>query len=172
MRALAKLAGKVEGFEDEIDLESAIAQSHVHKDVNKLVLVVSILENLQNTHPFVPARLRQLKEWAESLEYERVLGGSYDRDFLGLHEGGIRVACGGCGEKVNAKLKFCPKCGRQVVLKELEAGGATVGACGACGHPLGAGIKFCTVCGAKQDGAASEPRLSGLDKIASRFKRS
>ena len=115
MTALAKLAGKVHGFEDEFDIESAIRQGEVHKDVNKLVLVVSILNNAQNTHPFVPLRLKQVREFAQSPQYQGILGGQYERDVLGLHEAGMRVKCA-CGAKVNAKLSFCPECG-----KPLEA---------------------------------------------------
>lgn len=58
LTALGRLAGKIEGFEDEFSIESAIAQSEAHAEVNKLVLVVSILGNAQNTHPFVPVRLK------------------------------------------------------------------------------------------------------------------
>lgn len=57
LRALAKLAGTVDGYEDEVNLESAISQVQAHKDVNKLVMLVAILENAANTHPFIPVRL-------------------------------------------------------------------------------------------------------------------
>jgi Zn-dependent protease with chaperone function len=93
LRALAKLAGTVDGYEDEVNLESAISQVQAHKDVNKLVMLVAILENAANTHPFIPVRLKTLREWAGGEEYRRVLAGDYKRDVLGLHEGGERLKC-------------------------------------------------------------------------------
>lgn len=164
--ALAKLAGKVHGFEDEIDVESAIAQNHAHKEVNKLVLVISILEQLENTHPFVPARLQQLKAYGESPEYRRVVSGDYKRDFLGRHEGGVRVVCQ-CGLKVNSKLRHCPNCGRLVV-SALPVRHSETATCEACGRAIGPQTKWCTVCGAEQKNStpAQQP-VSGLDKIKS-----
>ncbi|MEO8025385.1 MAG: M48 family metallopeptidase [Bryobacteraceae bacterium] len=168
-RALAKLAGNVRGYEDEFGLESAMGQIEAHKEVNKLVLVVSILENAQNTHPFIPVRLKALKEYAASPEFHAVLGGDYKRDLLGLHEGGARVKCA-CGTLVNSKLTFCPECGRSIQTAELAV---PVG-CSQCGVPLPADTKFCPKCGAKQ-AAADAPQTSAVDKwkntASSMFKR-
>ena len=154
LSALGKLAGKITGLEDEFHVEAAISQAEAHKDVNKLVLVVSILNNMQNTHPFVPIRLKQLREYADGPQYQQVLRGEYERDPLGLHEGGVRVKCA-CGAKVNAKLNFCPERGRPVEADQaLElAPAATV--CGNCGGTISPGIKFCPACGAKQEVAAA-----------------
>jgi Zn-dependent protease with chaperone function len=113
LTALGKLAGKISGFEEEFNIDSAIQQGQVHKDVNKLVMVVSILNNAQNTHPFVPARLKQVREFAESSQYRQIVAGDYQRDVLGVHEAGMRVKCA-CGAKVNAKLSFCPECGKPI----------------------------------------------------------
>jgi len=169
-RALGKLAGNVRGYEDEFGLDSAMSQVQAHKEVNKLVLVVSILENAQNTHPFIPVRLKALKEYAASEEYKAILGGEYKRDLLGLHEGGARIKCQ-CGTLVNSKLTFCPECGRPVpVAGEITA---PVG-CAQCGTPLPNETKFCPKCGAKQ-AVADAPQASAVDKwkntAASMFKR-
>jgi len=169
-RALGKLAGNVRGYEDEFGLDSAMSQVQAHKEVNKLVLVVSILENAQNTHPFIPVRLKALKEYAASEEYKAILGGEYKRDLLGLHEGGARIKCQ-CGTLVNSKLTFCPECGRPVpVAGEIAA---PVG-CAQCGTPLPNETKFCPKCGAKQ-AVADAPQASAVDKwkntAASMFKR-
>lgn len=167
LRALAKLAGTVYGYEDEVNLESAIAQVGARKDVNKLVLLVSILENAANTHPFIPVRLKALREWAAGEEYRAVLAGDYKRDALGLHEGGERVKCG-CGTLVNSKLKFCPQCGQPVGAVAVEAG------CPQCQTVLPPGTKFCPKCGAKQ-AAADAPSTSAMDQwknqASSFFKR-
>ncbi|HEU0123253.1 MAG TPA: M48 family metallopeptidase [Bryobacteraceae bacterium] len=158
LRALAKLAGSVAGYEDELHMESAIQQVEARKDVNKLVLLVSILENAANTHPFIPVRLKTLREYAASEDYQRVLSGDYKRDVLGLHEGGERVRCN-CGTLVNSKLSFCPQCGSSV----SAGGSATAAACVQCQTPLPPGTRFCPKCGAKQ-AAAEAPQSSQLDQ--------
>jgi len=113
LTALGKLAGRISGMEDEFDIDSAVAQADAPGEVNKLVLVVSILNNAQNTHPFVPNRLKQIRAYGQSPQYQQILRGEYQRDVLGLHEGGLRVKCE-CGATVNAKLKLCPDCGRPI----------------------------------------------------------
>ncbi len=172
LRALAKLAGKVSGYEDEVSIEAAINQVEAHKDVNKLVLLVSIIENASNTHPFIPIRLKALKEFAASDQYKEILAGNYKRDALGLHEGGERVKCA-CGTLVNSKLAFCPECGRPVVAGGL---GAQTSACSGCGIDLPGDTKFCPKCGTKQAAAvAAASDTNPVDKwkntAASFFKR-
>ena len=171
LRALAKLAGTVKGYEDELNIDEAIAQVEAHKEVNKLVLLVSIIEKASNTHPSTPLRLHALKEFAPSEPYQQILSGNYKRDALGLHEGGERIKCA-CGTLVNSKLSFCPECGRPVV----AGGGPQNSACVGCGVDLPAATKFCPKCGAKQPAAESvsaEP--SQVDKwkntASSFFKR-
>lgn len=157
LRALAKLAGSVSGYDDELNVDTAIQQVGAKSDVNKLVLLVSILENAANTHPFVPVRLKALREYYESDAYRRILAGDYKHDVLGLHEGGERIRCA-CGTLVNAKLSFCSECGRPV----SSGGVATVG-CGQCGATLPSDTKFCPKCGARQ-AAAAQPAESQVDK--------
>ena len=151
LRALSKLAGKVAGYEDEFSTEAALKQADAGKEVkNKLVLLVSILESAENDHPFVPARLKQLTEFAGGEQYAKILAGVYDKDPLGLHEAGSRITCQ-CGLKVNAKLCFCPECGR-----ELEAAENAAAAAVAAPEP-------------------AQPQESKLDKLrgaASLFRRS
>jgi Zn-dependent protease with chaperone function len=119
-RALSKLAGKVAGYEDEFNTEAAIKQGEASKEVkNKLVVLVAILEAAENTHPFVPARLKRLAEFAASEQYPTILSGVYEKDPLGLHESGSRISCQ-CGLKVNSKLCFCPECGRELAAPEGE----------------------------------------------------
>ncbi|HLJ45921.1 MAG TPA: M48 family metallopeptidase [Bryobacteraceae bacterium] len=125
LRALSKLAGKVAGYEDEFSTDAALKQAEAKKEVkNKLVLLVSILEAAQNTHPFVPTRLKHLAEFAEGDQYKKILAGEFEKDVLGLHESGARITCQ-CGLKVNAKLCFCPECGRE--LGVADAAAAAVG---------------------------------------------
>ena len=173
MGALSKLAGKVSGFEDEIDFDTAIAQSHAIKDVNKLVQVISILQNMSNTHPFVPARLREVKTFADSPEYRRILSGQYARDHRHTHEGGTRIECPGCKRKINSTLNFCPDCGRPVGAK-APATPEPDALCHNCGRPIGRDILWCTACGAEQKQNAAprgKPPVSGLDKIKEGFEK-
>lgn len=79
LRALTKLAGKIDGYEDEVNVDATIHQMEAHKEVNKLVLLVSIMENSANTHPFVPLRLKALKEFEASDAYRQILAGQYTR---------------------------------------------------------------------------------------------
>jgi Zn-dependent protease with chaperone function len=76
--------GKVAGYEDERNIEETIAQTEAHKEVNKLVLLVSILENSGNTHPFIPLRLKALKEFAQSEAYRQILSGQFDRETIAV----------------------------------------------------------------------------------------
>ena len=80
LSALAKLSGKVAGYEDERNIEETIAQTEAHKEVNKLVQLVSIMENSSTTHPFIPVRLKALKEYAGGDQYREILAGNYRRD--------------------------------------------------------------------------------------------
>jgi len=123
LTGLGKLAGRISGMEDEFNVDSAIAQAGALQEVNKLVLVVSIMNSAQNTHPFVPSRLKQIREYAASPEYQAVLRGEYQRDVHGLHEGGLRVKCQ-CGAKVNVKLSSCPECGRPIDAAQGETAAA------------------------------------------------
>lgn len=84
LSALAKLSGKVAGYEDERNIDETIAQTESRKEVNKLVLLVSIMENSSTTHPFIPLRLKALKEFAQSEPYRQILSGQYDREVIAL----------------------------------------------------------------------------------------
>jgi NADH pyrophosphatase NudC (nudix superfamily) len=168
---LGKLAGKINGLEDEFHLESAIAQADAHRDVNKLVMVVSILNAMQNTHPFVPVRLKQLKEYVGGPQYAAILSGQYERDPLGLHEGGARVKCA-CGAKVNAKLSFCPECGKPIDAETAGDPTSAPSVCGNCGGSLTPGIKFCPGCGAKQEVAAAATAAGPDNSAFGKFKSS
>ena len=155
--ALAKLAGSIPGLEEEFDVDSIIGQVEAKREVNKLVQVVAIMNNLYNTHPLIPLRLKQLREYAASTDLQRIVKGDYKRDTLGLHEGGERVTCR-CGTIVNTKLSFCPECGREV---RAMAGDNT---CEKCDTLLPAGTKFCPKCGAQQ-AEATAPAASTLAKL-------
>jgi Zn-dependent protease with chaperone function len=160
MTALGKLAGRVAGFEDEFDVEAVMAQSTAHKEVNKLVQVVCLLNHAQHTHPFIPSRLKQLREYSDSEDYGKILRGEYERDPLGQHEGGLRMTCE-CGMENNIKLNFCPKCGRPVGSEDTPDEIAMSRSCANCGNALAFDVRFCSRCGARQETVVEELRAAG-----------
>ncbi|HTV53585.1 MAG TPA: M48 family metallopeptidase [Terriglobia bacterium] len=160
LTALGKLAGQIRGFEDQFDVESAISQTAAHQEVGKLARIISISNNLERTHPFIPDRLKQLQAYSRSTEYKDVLGGHYVRDPLGLHEGGHRITCIRCHKEVNAKLAYCPDCGQPLnhdLMTETAQGPGRV--CSKCSSVLTVDEAFCPRCGTKQ---VTAPARSGF----------
>lgn len=104
LSALAKLAGKVAGYEDEQNIEETIAQTEASKEVNKLVLLVSIMQNASNTHPFIPLRLKALKEYAQGDAYRQILSGQYNResDIPAIPEAGAEAGSASPNPVLNA----------------------------------------------------------------------
>jgi hypothetical protein len=169
LTALGRLAGKISGFEDEFNIDSVTAQAVAHKEVNKLALIVSIINNAGNTHPFVPSRLKELRDYSQSAEYQKVLHGQYERDPLGLHEGGLRIPCP-CGEEVNIKLAFCWNCGRPVVSESAPDSAEVSLTClnVNCKAILAGEGNYCTRCGTKQESARAPEKTGVLSRL---FKR-
>lgn len=166
LSALAKLAGFACGLEDEVNIDTVASQVEARKEVNKVVQLLAIYDNLENTHPLIPSRLKHLKQYATSSDLECILKGDYKRDVFGLHEGGERIACR-CGTIVNSKLAFCPECGRDVRATTSE------NACEKCETPLPSGTKFCPKCGTQQAEATAPPTttFTKLRNSASSFFR-
>jgi len=152
--ALGKLAGRIAGFEDEFDINSAMSQSASHRDLNKLVLVVSILNSAQNMHPFVPGRLKQIADYGQSDEYHRILSGQYLRDLLVLPETAVRIRCA-CGAENSLKLNYCPRCGRPInpapKPPSKEESAPPPLACANCANELTDDMRFCPRCGARTE---------------------
>lgn len=77
---LMHLAGGARGHEDEMDLESFVAQSDRYREEGDLLdSVYKVLNVLGSTHPFAVVRVAELRTWIESGEYERILAGEYPR---------------------------------------------------------------------------------------------
>lgn len=77
-RALMKLAGGAHLAEMNID--AFLEQADEYRgttDVRDSVL--KVLAVLPQSHPFTAIRVAELKEWVESGDYERILGGEYQR---------------------------------------------------------------------------------------------
>jgi Zn-dependent protease with chaperone function/RNA polymerase subunit RPABC4/transcription elongation factor Spt4 len=157
LSALAKLSGKVEGFDDELDIDSVTSQATANRTIGKLARLIFILDSLENTHPFVPQRLKQLTEYSRSVDYEQIVRGQYIHDPLGLHEAGRRVHCSSCGKEVNSKFACCPNCGQALSLESP----ITEMTCKQCSNVLTADARFCPRCGSKQENF-KEPKSFNL----------
>jgi hypothetical protein len=167
--ALARMAGFLRGHEDEFSIEELIAQTRAHEEVkNKLAAVQLALAALTATHPFTPERVKQLRDYAASEDYPRILSGNYTRDVMGHHELGARVKCPQCGTVVNAKVAFCPECGNDLSLARVQP------QCVSCSEPLPDGVKYCPKCGTRQP-SADKPVLAATTKLkntmSSMFKK-
>lgn len=78
LRALMHLAGGVRGA--TLDLDEFVAQSEEYREGGELLdSVYKVLNVLGATHPFAVVRVAELRDWMESGDYERILGGDYRR---------------------------------------------------------------------------------------------
>ncbi len=78
MSALMKLAGGIRG--GELNLDEFILQSEEYKTGGSVLdSVYRVLNVLGQTHPFAVMRVAEVRQWIESGDYDRVLGGDYQR---------------------------------------------------------------------------------------------
>jgi Zn-dependent protease with chaperone function len=78
LRALMKLAGG--NHLHEMNVDSFLAQAEEYEsggDIRDSVL--KIMNVLPRSHPFTAVRAAELKKWAESRDYQRIMDGHYDR---------------------------------------------------------------------------------------------
>jgi uncharacterized membrane protein YgcG len=78
MRGLMKLAGG--NHLHEMNVDSFLAQAEEYEsggDIRDSVL--KIMNVLPRSHPFTAVRAAELKKWAESRDYQRIMDGHYDR---------------------------------------------------------------------------------------------
>lgn len=78
MRVQMKMAGG--GRTEEMSVAAFLEQANEYEEGGNVVdSVVKLLHLTGQTHPFPVLRLSELKKWAESDEYERILSGDYPR---------------------------------------------------------------------------------------------
>jgi Zn-dependent protease with chaperone function len=78
LRTHMKLAGGA--HLDRIDVDAFLRQAADYEGTGDLRDgVLKLLNTERQTHPFAVIRAAELKQWAESGEYERILGGEYPR---------------------------------------------------------------------------------------------
>lgn len=80
---LAKLAGGTQFLKEELCLESFIEQAQAYdvnesnSNVDRLYRLLLLLD--QTTHPFPVERARFLNDWVDSIEFDQILDGNYER---------------------------------------------------------------------------------------------
>jgi hypothetical protein len=78
MRGLMKLAGG--NHLHEMNVDSFLAQAEEYESGGDLRdSVLKIMNVLPRSHPFTTVRAAELKKWAETREYQRIMDGHYDR---------------------------------------------------------------------------------------------
>ena len=78
MRGLMKLAGG--NHLHEMNVDSFLAQAEEYESGGDLRdSVLKIMNVLPRSHPFTTVRAAELKKWAESRDYQRIMDGHYDR---------------------------------------------------------------------------------------------
>ncbi|WP_181766513.1 M48 family metallopeptidase [Streptomyces albidus (ex Kaewkla and Franco 2022)] len=78
MRGLMKLAGG--NHLHEMNVDSFLAQAEEYESGGDLRdSVLKIMNVLPRSHPFTTVRAAELKKWAESREFQRIMDGHYDR---------------------------------------------------------------------------------------------
>jgi Zn-dependent protease with chaperone function len=76
-----------------------------------------LVANVQQTHPALVARARELSRWAQSQEYAALLAGDYEREPAATLT--ATDPCPHCGEKTtNSSSTHCVRCGSAVVSME------------------------------------------------------
>ncbi len=108
--ALLKLVGGSRKLVDDLNTEEFTKQADLLEDLdeNFLALYYKFMMMQRQTHPFPSLRAREIKEWAATDQYQRLLRGDYPRMDT---EAGKRT-CQECKTVVtNVTFRFCPECG-------------------------------------------------------------
>lgn len=107
---LLKLVGGSQRLVDDLNPDEFAKQADTYEDMEEdfISLYYKFLMTRWQTHPFPAVRAREIKEWAQSEQYQRLLRGDYPRTNT---EAGKRV-CAACNTVVtNVTFQFCPECG-------------------------------------------------------------
>ena len=75
----AVMAGGIRGRRSELDVEAFVEQSDEYRDASGLAAYYRFLATLGRSHPFPVIRVAELRNWVDSGDYARILGGDYHR---------------------------------------------------------------------------------------------
>jgi Zn-dependent protease with chaperone function len=107
---LLRLSGGSRRLADDLSVEEFTRQADLYDDMDDSVLssTYKFLLLQRQTHPFPTLRAREIKEWAATDQYARILRGDYPRANA---EAGLRI-CPQCSLGVtNVTFRYCPDCG-------------------------------------------------------------
>jgi predicted Zn-dependent protease len=147
--ALTKIAGYSQKIMSEVNLEAVIQQAGEYQNsdanVDKFMKLFMVMGR---THPLSVIRVKEIMEWEQSEEYQRILSGDYltmAAEQKTARKSGQGRICSHCKTFVPDEAKFCFKCGALIP----EVTPAQEKPCPACNTSNVAGAKFCFKCGTK-----------------------
>lgn len=110
LRLHMKLAGGSKAVFAQTNVQEFLRQADTYEemDYSSLNKVYKLLQELGLDHPIPVARVKELKAWSESKQYQEILAGRYPTEDPGIT---IRT-CVHCGSKVSPSFFFCPDCGK------------------------------------------------------------
>jgi Zn-dependent protease with chaperone function len=142
--ALSKLAGFSKTLDEPISIEALKEQATDFEGFtskNPIAMYLWVEAMLQITHPFVPLRVREISQWAESAHYQKILSGKYRRlteQVIAEPQLPKGLLCGQCQTVNPTDYRFCYKCNRNLSNTALV--------CGRCKKPVFDDYKFCPSC--------------------------
>ncbi len=110
---LLKLSGGSRRLADDLSVEEFTRQADLYDDMDDSMLssTYKFLLLQRQTHPFPTLRAREIKEWATTDQYARILRGDYPRSDA---EAGLRI-CPQCSLGItNVTFRYCPDCGAAI----------------------------------------------------------
>jgi len=137
--AMMKLAGYPIKYYKTIKPENFIIQAREFEgiDTEKIGKIAKYASLMFADHPWTVMRAKELVNWVESGEYEKVL-------MRGQRDS--QKTCSKCGSEIKDNCKFCQECGQKVLAIAQEIIQNT---CSNCGTEIKGNYKFCKNCGSK-----------------------
>jgi len=149
--ALAKLAGFSRKYASELNLDEVEHQSEAYRELGNESIMIKMMQ-LQTmrsqTHPYPVVRVKEIRHWARSVEYDSILAGNYRRHAAVLQGGAWQNVtiesprareCAKCKYPCNEDYLFCPSCQSNTRVGRLL--------CGKCRKPVEQTWSACMGCG-------------------------
>ncbi len=111
--SLLKLVGGSQKLMDDLNPHEFARQADLYEDMEEdfLSLYYKFRMISSQAQPFPAVRAREIEEWAQSEQYQRLLRGDYPRHTTAAG----RRTCENCGYVVtNVTFQFCPECGQSL----------------------------------------------------------
>lgn len=75
----AVMAGGIRGKRDQLDLDAFVEQSDDYRDSTGLSAYYRFMATIGQSHPFPVIRVAELRNWVDTGDYDRIVGGDYHR---------------------------------------------------------------------------------------------